>query len=196
MATTDPRRPVSRILFPINRAATISLGQPLPAASMRPTREHRSEHFCSLLGLAPGGGCLADAVTSAAGGLLLRLFTLTSSESEAYCFLWPCSAGSLRLGVTQHRAQWSSDFPRAARNRPRLPGLLGVKASYHASRGASRAGVHFKVHTGTPSRRALRRNGLRSRSNCSLETNAREITTSCSSDKADILAEVRLIRSL
>jgi len=42
-----------------------------------------------LLGLAPGGGCLAGAVANAAGGLLLHLFTLTPGEPEADCFCGP-----------------------------------------------------------------------------------------------------------
>ena len=34
----------------------------------------------SLLGLAPGGGCLATHITVDAGGLLHRLFTITTSH--------------------------------------------------------------------------------------------------------------------
>jgi len=90
-----------------------------------------------LLGLAPGGVCLAGPVTRAAGELLPHLFTLTllvnwyisrlvidqylihqstnlltdQSTNKAVCF---CGTfrGSPRLGVTQHRALRSSDFPR------------------------------------------------------------------------------------
>ena len=118
---------------PFGRAAAIYLGQSLPITSVRPTRELGSEPLLypslkkgrSLFGLAPGGGYPAGPVTSAAGRLLPYLFSLTSGKPGAYCSLWPYSAGSLRLGVTQHRALWSSDFPRAAQVRPRLPGLLG-----------------------------------------------------------------------
>jgi len=68
-----------------------------------------------LLGLAPGGVCLA---ARAAGELLPHLFTLARtgipdlvSRPLAVCF---CGTfrGSPRLGVTQHRALRSSDFPR------------------------------------------------------------------------------------
>jgi len=62
---------------------------------LRPTRESGGgPPLCprrgrSLLGLAPGGGCLAGPVTSAAGGLLPHLFTLTPGMPEAYCFCGP-----------------------------------------------------------------------------------------------------------
>ncbi len=39
-------------------------------------------------------------------------------------FLWPFSVGLPRLGVTQHRALWSPDFPRLPRE-ARSPGRLG-----------------------------------------------------------------------
>ena len=48
---------------------------------------------CLLLGLAPGGVYLADAVTCAAGELLPRLFTLTAAYAPVVCFLWHCPAG-------------------------------------------------------------------------------------------------------
>jgi hypothetical protein len=71
-----------------------------------------------LLGLAPGGGCLAARVTTGAGGLLHHLFTFAEAAipPQPSAFLWPFSSGSSRprLGVTQHRALWSPDFPQPA----------------------------------------------------------------------------------
>lgn len=104
----------------------------MPAASCGLPTSMGASHSCAslprsrlLFGLAPGGGYPAGTVARAAGRLLPYLFSLTPGQPGAYCSLWPSSAGSLRLGVTQHRALWSSDFPRTARSRPRLPGLLG-----------------------------------------------------------------------
>jgi len=72
--------------------AVIYLGRRLPAASSglpgartgRAAPWGRSElHPCSpLLGLAPGGGCLAARVTPGAGGLLHHLFTLARSTGD------------------------------------------------------------------------------------------------------------------
>jgi len=43
-----------------------------------------------LLGLAPGGGCLAAGIAAGAGGLLHHLFTLTAfTEESGGPFLWP-----------------------------------------------------------------------------------------------------------
>ena len=126
-----PRRPVSRILSPTSRGAAIYLGQPLPAASCGLPASVETSRFCALRegSLAawpcsrwgmPGRSCHQD-----------RRWAITPPfhpylrQTGGVLFLWPCSAGSLRLGVTQHRALWSSDFPRTARSRPRLPGLLG-----------------------------------------------------------------------
>jgi hypothetical protein len=66
-----------------------------------------------MLGLAPDGVCLATKVTPRAGGLLHHRFTLTPTAHGrvAVCSLLHFAVESLRLGVTQHRALWSSDFP-------------------------------------------------------------------------------------
>ena len=87
-----------------------------------------------LLGLAPGGGYLAARVTTRAGGLLHHLFTFAEAAmpSQPSAFLWPFSDGQClygcgasmmrcihthpRLGVTQHRALWSPDFPQPMRS--------------------------------------------------------------------------------
>jgi len=43
-----------------------------------PGIDHEASSFSSLLGLAPGGGCLAARIAADAGGLLHHLFTLTA----------------------------------------------------------------------------------------------------------------------
>ena len=64
----------------------------------------------SLLGLAPGGGCLAARIAADAGGLLHRLFTLTLTlppspasgrgvGGEGNLFLWPCSGRFPHKGI-------------------------------------------------------------------------------------------------
>lgn len=80
-----------------------------------------------LFDLAPDGVCLAGPVTRSAGGLLRHRCTLVprSSDRRTTCFLLHCAVGSPRLGVTQHRALWSSDFPPVPPGDARLPGLLG-----------------------------------------------------------------------
>jgi hypothetical protein len=118
------------------RGAIIYLGRRLPAASsgLPGTRTGRTAPL-SLLGLAPSGGYLAARVTTSAGGLLHHLFTLTRRQrpvSDIYLLavyfsvalfrrvthLWmlriidaPHPRVRPRLGVTQHRALWSPDFP-------------------------------------------------------------------------------------
>ena len=69
--------------------AIISLGGALPRRSSslpetqrRRAASRRPEATLSLLGLAPGGGCLAAHITAGAGGLLHRLFTLTESRDS------------------------------------------------------------------------------------------------------------------
>jgi len=90
---------------------------------MRPTRNSRgaghtpaAQPPSSLLGLAPGGGCLAAPVTRRAGGLLPHLFTLARTDAHASAvgglFLWPYPRGYPLPGVTRRHALWSADFPR------------------------------------------------------------------------------------
>ncbi len=59
----------------------------------------------------------------AAGELLPHHFTLTPTKSGRYVSV-ALSVGSPLLGVTQHPARWSSDFPPAYGERS--PGLLGL----------------------------------------------------------------------
>jgi len=71
-----------------------------------------------LLGLAPGGVCLAATITGRAGGLLHRRFTLTRVERphRQYASLLHCSVGLPRLAVSQHRTLWRADFPQTRRS--------------------------------------------------------------------------------
>ena len=68
-----------------------------------------------LFGLAPDGVYRAAPVSGKRGGLLPHRFTLARSEIEispvSGLFSVALSVGSPRLGVTQHPALWSSDFP-------------------------------------------------------------------------------------
>jgi hypothetical protein len=118
-------QPISRILssvgftvyakklLPVLRAwAIISLGS-------LPGTDDEAGSLSSLLGLAPGGGCLAARITADAGGLLHHLFTVTSPpEGEAVCFCGPNPAGLPKNrgfpvpGFPRRRAVWSADFPR------------------------------------------------------------------------------------
>src|SRR5690606_721694 len=97
----------------------IHLGPPLPATSVRSTRGHRAGRPRSsarragalLLDLAPGGVYRADRITPAAGGLLHHRFTLTTANGGGLLSV-ALSRGSPRVGVTDHPALWSPDFPR------------------------------------------------------------------------------------
>ena len=70
--------------------------------SGRPTRDsNNASRVSSLFGLAPGGGYLAAHIAVGAGGLLHRLFTITSAPQGKGClFLWPCSGRLPRPGVS------------------------------------------------------------------------------------------------
>jgi len=125
-------KPISRVLSPpgyepveggdhLSRA-TVARRLQRPTRGLRTSSPRRGRVSLPaprpLLGLAPGGVCLAGPVARAAGELLLHLFTLTGSWLLATSFRRyvsvALSVGSPRLGVTQHRALWSSDFPRTA----------------------------------------------------------------------------------
>ncbi len=58
---------------------------------------HKGRPYSLLLGLAPGGGCLAARVATDAGGLLHHLFTITGAATRALprlsTFLWSFSVG-------------------------------------------------------------------------------------------------------
>ena len=102
--------PVSRILslavanYHGDEAATIHLGTPLPGASSglpagsgeQPSGACAAAPPYGILGLAPGGVCLAIPVTRNAGALLPHRFTLTTARVAVY-FLWHCPASHLGL---------------------------------------------------------------------------------------------------
>lgn len=67
-----------------------------------------------LLGLAPGGVCLAADITARAGGLLHRRFTLT--HCWAIHISVALAVGLPRLAVSQHRTLWRADFPPFSRS--------------------------------------------------------------------------------
>ena len=110
---------VSRILFSpsvtLGRAMIIYLAATIARLVERPTRKPRAEppSNASLFGLAPDGVYQATPVTRDTGELLPHLFTLTPGSAGAGIFSVALSLGSPPLGVTQHPALWSSDFPRA-----------------------------------------------------------------------------------
>ncbi len=53
----------------------------------RRAASHRPQTISSLLGLAPGGGCLATRITARAGGLLHHLFTITLTPKGGGLFV-------------------------------------------------------------------------------------------------------------
>ena len=75
-----------------------------------------------LFGLAPGGVYRAGPVTGTAGALLPHRFTLARSAScdvpVGGLLSVALSVGSRPLGVTQHPALWSPDFPRTTASAP------------------------------------------------------------------------------
>ena len=123
----------------------IPLGHTLPHASSDRTRRHRASNpyppqsqvgesgMASLFGLAPGGVCRAPDVTTGTGALLPHRFTLTRSQRVAVhrstrhpggLFSVALSLGSPPLGVIQHPALWSPDFPPLASSEERSSDLL------------------------------------------------------------------------
>jgi len=119
-------RSVSRILYPasanLRPQGDDHLSSPGVAAGVkRPTRRSsETGHLSRLFGLAPGGVCLATAVTSSAGVLLPHRFTLAHADRRGQsASLLHFAVRSPCLAVSQHRALWSADFPRYGRAIPR-----------------------------------------------------------------------------
>ena len=65
-----------------------------------------------LLGLAPGGVCIAASITTRAGGLLHHRFTL--AHCWAIHLSVALSIGLPRPAVSRHRTLWRADFPPSA----------------------------------------------------------------------------------
>src|SRR6058998_3992727 len=94
--------------------AVIRLGATLPRRSSHLPADSASSVIVRLLGVAPDGGCRVSPASP-------RCYPWPSDSS-----LWPCSSRSSslalnvlsRLGVTQHPALWSPDFP--------LPAAVGT----------------------------------------------------------------------
>lgn len=129
-----PSRPISRVLFPGTRpggghlsrtAVARRLQQPTRkstgASNSRPSvANHVRISFC--LALLPVG----DAWPTVSPRPPVRSYRTVSPsptshpargmQARQYTSLLPCSAGSLRLAVSQHCALWSPDFPH-----PRIP---------------------------------------------------------------------------
>jgi len=106
------RGPVSRVLCPARGGGHFSRA-PVTRRLERPYPRARAGHPIALLfGLAPDGVCRAGAVARAAGELLPHRFTLTPLPWKRGGLLSVAlSVGSPPLGVTQHPALWSPDFP-------------------------------------------------------------------------------------
>ena len=90
-------QPVSRVLFGspgAPRQSSILAMRCRMARAAYPTlkvgEQPTAPRGLRLLGLAPGGGCLAAGIAAGAGGLLHHLFTLTAIANDCGgSFLWP-----------------------------------------------------------------------------------------------------------
>ncbi len=120
-----PSRPVSRVLYPsqLGRMVTIYLALPLPEGSSDQPGD-RPGILLSLYLVLHRMGFTQPAGHPAAGELLPHHFTLTLPLPEGRYVSVALSVGSPLLGVTQHPARWSSDFPPFLKE-GRSPGLLG-----------------------------------------------------------------------
>jgi hypothetical protein len=120
--------------------------------------------------LAPGGVCQAARVTPNAGGLLPHRFTLTRRpRSPGGLFSVALSRGSPRVGVADHPALRSPDFPRRrlrgdadATVRPTRP----PTPEYGRKRFRGNAGAHMDTQTfaataGTSARQVEEPSGMR-----------------------------------
>ena len=112
-------RPISRILsgprgpdgHPSGAVVADDLGAVYPRTRAGRPRTSAREPEGSLFDLAPGGVYLAGRITPTAGGLLHHRFTLTTASGGGLLSV-ALSRGSPRVGVTDHPALWSPDFPR------------------------------------------------------------------------------------
>lgn len=113
--------PISRVLssgLPNGWSFIWDAGYPTPLAAY-PSIIARRAISLLLFGLAPNGVYRAALVAESRGGLLPHRFTLARCTKIALVgglFSVALSIGSPRLGVTQHLALWSSDFPHPKRD--------------------------------------------------------------------------------
>src|SRR5437764_10941092 len=120
------RGSVSRVLSPehVTQGDGHFSRTPVTRRLERPYPRARTGRPIALLfGLAPGGVCLADAVTRAAGELLPHRFTLTAppprgTKKRRRSVSVALSVGLPPLAVSQHPALRSPDFPPAVLPRP------------------------------------------------------------------------------
>src|SRR6267378_329684 len=120
------RGSVSRVLSPerVTQGDGHFSRTPVARHLERPYPRARTGRPIALLfGLAPGGVCLADAVTRAAGELLPHRFTLTAppprgTNKRRRSVSVALSVGLPPLAVSQHPALRSPDFPPAVLPRP------------------------------------------------------------------------------
>jgi hypothetical protein len=94
----------------------IHLGRAITRRLVRPTRDLFDGQPSSLFGLAPGGVCQAGRSPGSLVGsypTVSPLPVLALRRAIGGLFSVALSVGLPRLGVTQHRALWSPDFPRA-----------------------------------------------------------------------------------
>ena len=106
---------ISRFLFPELlsriRVVIIHLGLMLPSTSSSHTRGRGGRaSYILLFGLAPDGVYRASDVTIGTGALLPHRFTCTTPKRCSLLSV-ALSIASPLLGVIQHPALWSPDFP-------------------------------------------------------------------------------------
>jgi hypothetical protein len=120
-----PGQSISRILSRIRVSprghltpgrSSISAGCLQPVLAAYPALKRDGQPLArTRAGFAPAWPCSrwglpGRRITTVAGGLLHRLFTL-AGLFPADCFCGPYPAGCPAPGVTRHRALWSADFP-------------------------------------------------------------------------------------
>ncbi len=126
---------ISRILYPACRAAIIYLALMLPSGSSDPpgaqTKRAASRACVVLLPMGFAWPLLSPAAP-------VRSYRTVSPSPPAgrgqSASLLHSAVGSPRLAVSQHRALWSADFPRAGNPGPRSPDRLGSPQLYHTGR--------------------------------------------------------------
>ena len=144
-------RPISRVLFPPGHEpvegsdhlsrTTVTRRLQQPTRGLRTSSPQRGRGSPPtprpLLGLAPGGVCLAGPVARAAGEPLPHLFTLTVTAvcfcgtfhrvAPPGCYPAPCS---VELGLSSDSFPRAKTKPHCGKSRPRSPGLLKHQFNY------------------------------------------------------------------
>jgi len=110
----------SSVSFPCGKDGSHLSSPDVTTKVMRPTRGQAGRPYVPLFGLAPDGVYPADR-SPGRWWALTPPFHPYPADAGRYVSV-ALSVGSPLLGVTQHPARWSSDFP--PRFTGRLPGLL------------------------------------------------------------------------